>query len=248
MSDWIYVIAVILAYVCIFSCGCYRKTKSALAVAVLVIVAFAASLLTGERTVLTVFYAAFAFVLLIYFEFCYKRRLREFGRIANDIAEIPQQCDMLLFFADKISEILLQRHFHFYSPKIGRESLAFFARQNRFVAEVQLDDSFCPALRFIHNDIAEKWGEPSRGHSVSLLVERINRNALLYLKASTVGNMADIRDAAKQNLHRLLALYYHYFYVKEPESILWESPYAFADLHQEFERSLTKFPIRLELA
>lgn len=248
MNDWICVTVAVLAYVCIFSCGCYRKTKSATALVVLAIVASAAPLLTGERIILTVFYAAFAFALLVYFEHCYERRLRYFGRIANDITEIPQQCDMLLFFSGKISELLLQRRFHFYSPKVGRESLAVFARQDRMLEERQLNDAFCHALRFIHDNIAEKWVAPSRGHAVTLLVERINRNALLYLKAATVGNMADIRDAAKQNLRLLLALYYHDFYVKESASIQWESPHAFAALHQEFERSLAKFPIRLELA
>ena len=152
-------------------------------------------------------------------------------------------------FADKFAERLLRTAFYFYSQKAGEDSLVAFALwDDSFFATRHINEAFIQAFRFVHNDITEQWGEPSRGQSLSLLIERINRNALLYLKTSRVGNMADIRDAAKQNLKCLLTIYYYDFHLKGPQEAELQTAEAFSNLHWKFENVLEKFPVRLELA
>ena len=171
------------------------------------------------------------------------------GQIVNELAEYQSQCKLLPAIADKISEKIQKSAFYFYSPKVGRLALQALATNGDSpLVEQHINGSLIQALRFVHNDIADKWGEPSRGHSVTLLVERLNRNAVLYLKTATVGNMMDINEAAKKNLKSLFGLYYQDFYLRVPEEAQWEGPESFATLHQKFESSLVKFPLRLELS
>ena len=248
-SDWTCIAAALLAYTSIFACRCYQKTNTILVVAWCLFGATVAPFLLKERFDLTVFYAFFALGLLVYFEFSYEGRLRALGKDANEFSEYPHQHRLLPLFAQKFAEKLLRSEIYFYSPQNGKASLVAFAlRDTSFFATHHANDAFIQAFRFIYDDIAEKWGEPSRGHSLSLLLERINRNALLYLKTSRVGNMADIRDAAKQNLQHLLSIYYFDFHLSASQGGEWESAEAFSSLHWKFETGLEKFPVRLELA
>ena len=248
-GDLICLASGLLAFYSIFACRCYQKTKATVIVAWCLFGATIAPFLLKDRFDLTVFYVGFVLGLLSYFEFSYEGRLRALGKDANEFSEYPHQLRLLPLFADKFSEKLRGTQFYFYSPKVGQASLVAFAlRDDSFFIDLHVNDAFIQAFRFIHDDIAEKWGEPSRGHSLSLLIERINRNALLYLKTSRVGNMADIRDAAKQNLQCLLAIYYHDFHLKGPLEAELKTPEAFSCLRWKFENVLEKFPVRLELA
>lgn len=249
MNDWLCVAAAFLAYICIFSCRCYRKTGSREVVAALVLIASAAPLLSQDRLILTVFYAAFTLVVLNYFEFSYERRLAAFGRLANGFSEYEPQSKLLPLVADTISKVVQQSDFYLYSPDVGKLALKALATKGKSpLVEPVISTTLIQAFLFVHNDIAEKWGEPSRGHSVSLLVERLNRNAVIFINTAMVGNMADINTAAKQNLKHLFSLYYYDFYLKPLGKADMACSEAFAALHREFERSLAKFPYELELA
>ena len=247
-ENGLFLIAMALAYACIFVCRCYRKTKSRETVVLLALIVSAAPFLLENRSALVIFYAVFSLSLLVHFELSYEKRLRMLGQIVNELAEYQPQCRLLPAIADRISEKIQKSDFYFYSSKVGRLALqALATKGDSPLVEQHLNGALIQALRFVHDDIAEKWGNPSLGHAVTLLVERLNRNALLYLKTATVGNMADINDAAKENLKCLFALYYQDFYLKKPEEAQWEGPEAFAALHRKFD-ALAKFPLRLELA
>ena len=60
--------------------------------------------------------------------------------------------------------------------------------------------------------------------------------------------MADIRDAASQNLQSLLAIYYYDFHLKGPQEEELKTAEAFDGLHNKLEKVLERFPALLELA
>ena len=248
-SDWTCIAAALLAYVSIFACRCRQKTGTIVIVVWCLFGATIAPFLLKDCFDLTVFYGGFALGLLSYFEFSYEGRMRALGKDANQFSEYQHQYRLLPLFADKFAERLLRTPFCFYSPKAGEDSLIAFAlRDDSFFATRHVNEAFIQAFRFVHNDIAEKWGEPSRGQSLSFLIESFQRNAFLYRKTSRVENMADIRDAAKQNLKCLLAIYYYDFHLKSPQEAELQTAEAFSSLHWKFEHVLERFPVRLELA
>lgn len=249
IEDLTFLLALALAYICIFSSRCYQKTGSREVIVALVLIASAAPLLLHDRLVLTVFYAAFTLTVLNYFEFSYERRLAAFGRLANGCSEYQPQSKLLPLVADKISEVVQKNDFYLYSPEVGKLALKALATKGESpqVGSV-INTILIQAFLFVHNDITAKWGEPSRGLSVSLLVERLNRNAVIFINTATVQNMADINAAAKHNLKHLFSLYYYDFYLKPLKKADMACSAEFAALYQEFERSLVKFPYALELA
>ena len=248
MESWLSLIAAAIAFSSIFACRCYRKTKSRGLVALLLLTAFIAPFILQDRFALTLFYLAFSYLLLSYFEFSYARRLETVGQNANTFSEYRPQSRLLPLVVGGLSEIDPDS-FCPYSHKLGCAALHTLATEDSsLLAEKHVNNIFIQAFRFVHNDIAEKWGEPSLGHSVSLLIERLSKNAVIYIMTSTARNMADINATAKHNLEHLFSLYYHDFYRKPLEETEMSQPEAFAALHQDFERSLAKFPLQLELA
>lgn len=247
--DFVCVLGMAFAYSCIFLCHCYRKSRSGELVALFIVAVSVAPLLLKDRHVLSLFFTVFSFFLLIYFEVAYERRVRALGQGVNEAGEYHAQYELLPRLVNCIARRFLKRNFSFYSSKLGELALLDLTNQkNRLLVDAQTADTYVQALRFVYEDIHEKWGEPARGHGVTFFIERLNRNLMLYLSTVNVWNMAEIHDAAKRNLQALLALYYYNFHLKEPNDVEWESSAAFAYLHREFEASLAKFPVRLELA
>lgn len=248
LDNWLSIMALLLAYGSLLLCRCRRKIGSVNAVMLLALMASIIPVFLSARSAVIVL-ASFSLIIFGYFEVYYERRLRTLGRVANGMAELPEQTRLLLFFADKIAEQLCWVNFRFYSEHTGLAAfLAFAAHPGSFASKREINMALCHALQFVYGNATEKWGISFRSYSVSLLLEQINRNAFLYLMASRAGIMADIRNVARQNLYYLLNIYYRNFYLQEGNSADWKSAEAFAELRQQFEAELVKFPIQIGLA
>lgn len=242
------VVALLLTYGCIYLCQCRQRSGNSPLVALLILAATAIPVFVGVSRA-GLYLAVLSLIILGYFEFHYERRLRAIGRIANELSDTPEQGRLLLLLVGEIAEHLCGEDFHFYSERIGRKAfLALAAQSGSIESRVNDDEALCHALRFAHADIMGKWGNPSRSHSVSLLLERINRNVLFYVATAKSGNMADIRNAARHNLRCLLAIYQRNFYLQKGKAEAWSSATDFAVLRQQFDTELTQFPVRMELA
>lgn len=247
-DNWLPIMAFLLAYGSLVLCRCRTKTGNDNAVMLLMLTASFAPIFLSDRSA-AVFLAAFSFIVFGYFELYYERRLRAIGRLANEMGEMPEQCRLLLLFVGEIAERLCRENFNFYSERIGRRAFLTLAAHPKPLTPLMSDDeTLCHALRFIYADITGKWGSPPRSHSVSLLLECMNRNILFYLTTAKSGNLDDIRNAARQNLNVLLAIYAQDFHLQEGNSADLSSATAFAKLRRQFETDLMPLPVRMELA
>ncbi|CAK7015212.1 MAG: hypothetical protein DELT_02230 [Desulfovibrio sp.] len=248
MAALLPIIALCLFYWTISSCRCRAKAGNDRIDALLMLGAAAVvALFDAENAVL--FLAVSSLIIMKYFEFYYECRLHVIGRLANEVAEMSGQCGLLLVFAGEIARLLCRENFQFYSEQVGqRDFLAFMMRSDTLATRNARATALSHALRFIHADIVAKWGNPSRSHSVSVLVERINRNAVFYVTTAKSGNLADIHNTARKNLSSLFSIYYRNFHLQEGKAGDWSSAAAFAELRQQFETELVRFPVRMELA
>lgn len=247
-KEWSLIVALLLGHACILFCRCARKTGNSNIAAMFALIVSAAPFILG-RFAATLFLVGFSLSLISYFEWHYERRLRTIGRIANEIGEMPEQGGLLLLLAGEIVELLCRNNFRFHQSVSGQQAfLSIAAHPDVLTTGKDKDEALYRALRFIHADIVGKWGSPPPSHSVSLLLERINRNVLFYLATAKSGNMADIHTAARKNLGSLFGIYYRNFHLQRGNPVDWGSAEAFAQLRRQFETKLEKFPVRMELA
>lgn len=248
MAALLPIIALSLFYWTVSSCRCRAKAGNDRIDALLMLGAAAAvALFNAENAVLLL--AISSLIIMRYFEFYYDHRLHVIGRLANEVAEMPGQCGLLLLFSGEIARLLCRENFRFYSEQVGqRDFLAFAMRPDTLITRNARDNALSHALRFIHADIMTKWGNPSRSHSILVLVERINRNVIFYITTAKSGNLADIHNAARENLSTLFRIYYRNFHLQEGKAADWSGAEAFAQLRRQFETELAKFPVRMELA
>lgn len=242
LEDWLSIMAILLAYASLLLCRCRSKTGNDNAIILLVLAASVVPVfLSGHSAVVVL--AAFSFTIFWYFVAYYERRLRTIGRIANELSEM-QACKLLLLLAGDIAELLCQGGFRFYSENMGQQAFwAFAGNPDSPIPRKKCHETLCHALRFIHTDTMRKCGNPPRSHCLSLLLEHINRNVIFYMTTARSGNMADIHNAARKNLSSLFNIYSRNFHLQEGNSADWSNSAAFAELRQQFEAELIKFPV-----
>ena len=156
MESWLSLIAAAIAFSSIFACRCYRKTKSRGLVALLSLIVFIAPFILKDRFMLILFYLAFSYLLLSYFEFSYARRLETVGQNANTFSEYRPQSRLLPLVVGGLSE-MDPENFCPYSHKLGCTALRTLATGgSSSLAEPHVNNIFIQAFRFVHNDIVEK--------------------------------------------------------------------------------------------